>query len=337
MTVFVIASLLLVVLVLAWVLRPVWRDRPLAGVGMLACLLATTGLLYMLVGTPRALDPAQRRAPATLSEAITQLTAELERDPNQIEGWRLLARAHAAEGAFVESRDAYARAVQLAPDEPALLAEAAEARAKADPKRLFDEQAVAMLRHALEIEPQHQRARWFLGIARRQAGQPAEAVAIWEPLLAQVDAATAASLREQIDLARVDAGMEPLPPAPETPAADASPVTITASISLDPALAMQYPDGASVFVIARRPGGPPMPVAAEKLQPAGFPLTVTLTDADSLMPTAKLSDLAQVELSARVSASGDATPQTGDFESAPVVVENGPEAAAALMIDRVVE
>ena len=128
--------------------------------------------------------------------------------------------------------------------------------------------------------------------------------------------------------------MAPLPPAPETAA---SPATITASVSLDPALAMRYPDGASVFVIARRPGGPPMPVAVEKLQPTGFPLTVTLTDADSLMPTARLSDLPQVELLARVSASGDATPQAGDFESAPVVVENGAEVSAALMIDRVVE
>src|SRR5690606_23256962 len=170
MSVFVIASLVLALLVLALVLRPVWRDRPLAGAGMLAGLLVTTGLLYALVGTPRALDASQRRAPESLSEAIVQLTAELERDPNQIEGWRLLARAHAAEGRFAESRDAYARAVLLAPDEPALLAEAAEARAKADPSRLFDETAVAMLRHALEIEPQHQRARWFLGIARRQAG-----------------------------------------------------------------------------------------------------------------------------------------------------------------------
>ena len=334
MSVFVIASLVLALLVLALVLRPVWRDRPLAGAGMLAGLLVTTGLLYALVGTPRALDASQRRAPESLSEAIVQLTAELERDPNQIEGWRLLARAHAAEGRFAESRDAYARAVLLAPDEPALLAEAAEARAKADPSRLFDETAVAMLRHALEIEPQHQRARWFLGIARRQAGAAAEAVAIWEPLLAQVDATTAASLREQIDLARADAGMAPLPPTPETAA---SPVNITASVSLDPALAMRYPDGASVFVIARRPGGPPMPVAVEKLQPTGFPLTVTLTDADSLMPTARLSDLPQVELLARVSASGDATPRAGDFESAPVVVENGGEVSAALMIDRVVE
>src|SRR5690606_41529700 len=115
----------------------------------------------------------------------------------------------------------------------------------------------------------------------------------------------------------------------------ASPDTVRAP--LDPALAMPTRVGADVFAIARRPGGSPMTVAVEKLQPTGFPLTVTLTDADSRMPTARLSDLPQVELLARVSASGDATPRAGDFESAPVVVENGAEVSAALMIDRVVE
>ncbi|MGH8086268.1 MAG: tetratricopeptide repeat protein [Lysobacter sp.] len=334
MAAFAIASALLVLLLLAFVLRPIWRARPAAGIGVLATLAITTGLLYTLVGTPRALDPAQRKAPETLSEAITQLRTELQRDPNQTEGWRLLARAYDAESRLPEARDAYARAVQLAPDEPALLAEAAEARAKAAEGRRFDAEAIDMLQHALQIEPDHQRARWFLGIAQRQAGQPAEAVTTWEPLLGQVDASTAASLRQQINLAREDAGMEPLP---ATLAAVASAARITVSVSLDPALAMQYPDNAVVFVIARQPDGPPMPVAVEKLRASGFPLKVTLDDGDSPMPTLKLSQVEQVELVARISASGDAAARPGDFESAPVRIETGPDAAAALMIDRVIE
>ena len=334
MTAFVIASALLVLLVLVFVLRPLWRTRPVAGIGVLATLAVTTGLVYALVGTPRALDPAQRKAPETLSEAITQLRTELERDPNQVEGWRLLARAYDAEGKLPEARDAYARAVQLAPDEPALLAEAAEARAKAADGRRFDAEAISMLQHALQVEPMHQRARWFLGIAQRQAGQAADAVATWEPLLAAVDANTATSLREQINLARADAGMEPLPAIAKP---DANTARITVSVSLDPALAMQYPDGAVVFVIARQPDGPPMPVAAEKLRVTGFPLKVTLDDGNSPMPTLKLSQVEQVELVARISASGDATARPGDFESAPVRVEPGPDAAAALMIDHVIE
>lgn len=337
MAAFVIASVVLVVLVLGFVLRPLWRARPVVGIGLLVTMMLATGLLYALVGTPRALDPEARAAPETLADAITQLQAALQRDPDQAEGWRLLAGAYDAQGRLPEARDAYARALSLAPVNPALLTVAAQARAKAAEDRRFDAEAIAMLQRALQIEPDQQRARWFLGIAQRQAGQPAKAVATWTPLLSTVDAKTATSLREQINLARADAGMEPLAPKPPQPAQAVHSTGITVSVSLDPALAMQYPDNAVLFVIAHQPGGPPMPVAVEKLRPASFPLTVTLDDNDSPMPTLTLSQLDQVEITARISASGDAIAQPGDFQATPVLVETGPDAIAALLIDKVVE
>ena len=87
----------------------------------------------------------------------------------------------------------------------------AQARANADAAHNFDASALALLHHALEVNPKHQRARWFLGVAQRQAGQNGEAAATWEPLLAQVDASTAASLRKEINVARGLAGQAPLP------------------------------------------------------------------------------------------------------------------------------
>lgn len=334
MTVFVMASVLLALFVFGFVLRPLWRAQPVAGTGLVLMLALASGLLYSLVGTPRSLDPAQRTAPETLAQAIVQLETELERDPNQVEGWRLLGGAYLSEGRIADAGNAYNRALKLAPDDPGLLAEAAEARARATEGRRFDAEAVEMLERALAQAPDHQRARWFLGIAQRQAGQPAEAVKTWEPLLALVDPATAASLRPQINQARADAGLAPLA---EQAVPVPSAVSITVSVSLDPKLAMQYPDNASVFVIARQANGAPMPVAVEKLRATSFPLTVTLDDADSLMPTMKLSQLEQVQLSARISASGDASAQPGDFESAPVLLDTGPAGVAALLIDRVVK
>jgi cytochrome c-type biogenesis protein CcmH len=218
-TVFVIAALLIAVLVLGAVLRPLWRGNRNVALATMVSMAIVAGLLYLLVGTPRALDPTQRRAPETLADAVAQLQAELKRDPNQPEGWRLLARAQAAQGRPQQARDAYAEAVKLAPDEPDLLAEAAEARALANPDHRFDDASVAMLRHALERQPMHQRARWFLGIAQRQAQQPAEAAKTWEPLLAVVDPKTVESLRAQINAAREEAGMKPLPQEPSAPAA----------------------------------------------------------------------------------------------------------------------
>ena len=309
MTGFVIAGLALAVLALGYVLRPLWRTRPVAGLGAVAGLTLATGLLYFAIGSPGALDPAQRRAPQSLDDAISQLEAELERDPNQVEGWRLLSRAYLAEGNAAQARDASVRALKLVPEDPDLLAEAAEMRALAAPERKFDDEAVAMLNRALAAQPMHQRARWFLGIAQRQAKQPAEAAKTWEPLLAIVDARTAVSLREQINAARSEAGLSPLP------AAVNAPDGLKVKVSLAPALAAKLPANATLFVIARQAGGPPMPVAVEKLPARAFPVAVTLDDCDSPMPTMKLSQLDRFEVLARVSASGDATPQTGDLEA----------------------
>ncbi|MBA2239055.1 MAG: tetratricopeptide repeat protein [Lysobacter sp.] len=333
MTIFVIASAALVLLVLAWVLRPLWRTRRAIGLAAIAVLTLATGLTYTLVGTPSALDPAQRSLPRTMDEAIALLEAELERDPNQVEGLRMLAAAYASQDRTADARDALARAVALAPDDPDLLAQAAEARAIAAEGRRFDDEAITMLRRALAQQPMHQHARWFLGIAQRQRGKAAEAAATWEPLLTMVDSPTGAGIREQINAARSEAGLPPLPAPAAEPQADAG---INVSISLDPALAMRLPDDATLFVIARQPGGPPMPVAVQKVPVVQFPLVVTLTDADGPMPTLKLSQLDRIELIARISASGDARPQPGDFEAAPVVVDRS-AGAAALLIDRVVQ
>ena len=332
MTLFVLAAAVLAVLVLGTVLRPVWRDSRVLAATMIASMAVVASLVYLLVGTPRALDPQQRRAPDTLADALVQLRAELDRNPNQPEGWRLLARAQAAQGRTTEARDAYARAVKLAPDEPDLLAEAAEARALANASRRFDAEAVALLRHALEVQPMHQRARWFLGIAQRQAGQPADAARTWEPLLAVVDANTAASLRVQVDAARAEAGLAPLPDAPAPAAA-----LLEVTVELAPELQAQLRPGDVLFVIARQAKGPPMPVAAKRVPVAAFPMQVQLSDGDSPMPTSKLSQAGTVELVARISRSGDAARVAGDLESPAQSVTPAPGLRRTLRIDRIVK
>lgn len=337
MTMFVVAGAALVVFALGFALYPLWRSRPWLGAGVGLALAGVTAALYLAIGTPAALNPQQVKAPQTLAEAVTQLEAELERDPNQIEGWRLLASAYTAEGLSAKARDAYARAVKLAPDNPDLLAEAAEARALAMPDRRFDAEAVAMLQHALQQQPMHQRARWFLGIAQRQAEQPAEAAKTWEPLLAVVDARTAASLLEQINGARLEAGLEPMQAPAKTAAAASAGPGITIKVSLAPALAAKLPTNASLFVLARQTSGAPMPVAVEKHAAKDFPIEVRLDDGDSPMPTMKLSQLAEVQVLARISASGNAIPQAGDLASAPTTARVADSGTVEIVVDRVVE
>ncbi|MDQ7759245.1 cytochrome C biogenesis protein [Xanthomonas sontii] len=318
-----VALAALVFAVVLWPLRGGGRNGAVLAVAILALGVATAAL-YALVGTPRALQAQNREAPRTLEDGVKQLQAALAKDPNRADGWALLGRSQMSLGHNAEAAAAFARAVRLAPEQAPLLIEAAEARAMANPQRQFDDQALAWLQHALQLAPGSERGAWFLGIAQRQRGQDAAAAATWEALLPRVDAATAAALRPQIDAARSAAGLPALPAAGATAQPDKAPATagLTVAVSLDPAFAarVRLRGDASVFVIARVPGGPPMPVAVQKHPLQALPLRVTLSDADSPMPTQKLSQLKQVQVIARLSASGNAMRQEGDLESAPVTV-----------------
>lgn len=337
-TMFATLAAIATLAVLGFVLRPLWRvpKARVPAAGLAGGLALAAFLLYRMVGTPAALDPAARAAPTTLDGAIAQLEARLQADPSQVEGWRLLGQAQAAARHPAKAAEAFARAAQLAPDDADVLVEAAESRALAAPQHRFDAQAVAWLDHALQVQPAHQRARWFNGIAKRQAGDAAGAATTWEPLLAQVDANAAAALREQIDAARADAKLPPLPPAARaaTPAPAPGPHAIRVRVKLDPGLAARarFDGNATVFVIARAPGGAPMPIAVERHALSELPFTAVLDDADGPMPTAKLSGVDEVELVARISRSGDATAQAGDFASAPLRVRLPAAAPVDLVI-----
>ncbi|AXM32389.1 tetratricopeptide repeat protein [Xanthomonas oryzae pv. oryzae] len=321
---FVIAVLVIALLAFGGVLRPLWREARGLATSVAMLLLAASAALYWLVGMPGAIEqPANRpAAPRSLDEAIVQLRAALASNPEQAEGWVLLGRSLSSQQKFAEARDAFARAVALRPDEPDVLVAAAQSRMLADDSGRPDPEAMRLLEHALAVQPEHQRARWFLGVVQRQAGQPAKASETWEALLRVVDASTRPGLLEQIDAARQEAGLTPIQ-APAAPAADAvNNKRIRVRVTLDAEFAKRarLPGDTSVFVIARA-ADTPMPVAVEKHALRELPLTITLDDGDSPMPTRTLSSLDTVQVLARLSRSGNAMRQADDVESVPVMVE----------------
>lgn len=342
MTVFSAIASLLTLLVLVGVLLPLWHSSRRLFIGAVATLGIGALALYRLLGTPAAIEmPATMpaaAAPASLDEAVKQLEAELKRNPNEPEGWRLLGRSYLSLERYTEARTAFETALKLAPDDANLLVENAQARLYAAPDKQLDAQAVGLLQRALAIEPQHQRARWFLGVSQRQQGQPAEAARTWEPLLAQVDGGTATTLRTQINQARAEAGLEALPePATPAPVAAIGKPLLKVSVDIAPELKSRLAGGETLFVFARQAGGPPMPVAARRVPASSFPITLELGDGDSPMPTLKLSQVPKVELGARVSRAGDVMAKAGDLEAVMVPAEVGSAQAYSLRIQRVVE
>ena len=78
-----------------------------------------------------------------------------------------------------------------------------------------------------------------------------------------------------------------------------------------------------------------MPLAVKRVSAQNFPITVTLADADGPMPTMRLSQQKTVEVLARVSKSGDALPQPGDFEANAKSADVGAKTEVEIVIDQI--
>lgn len=85
--------------------------------------------------------------------------------------------------------------------------------------------------------------------------------------------------------------------------ADGGTTLLSGTISLDPSITQSPGSAVTVFVIARTGPGKGKPVLARRIDAQSFPLTFTLTGADSMMAGDKP---ANVSLEARIDLDGDA-------------------------------
>jgi cytochrome c-type biogenesis protein CcmH len=118
------------------------------------------------------------------------------------------------------------------------------------------------------------------------------------------------------------AGRDGAPGAAPRAAAAAS-ASVSGTVSLAAALKDQARPQDTVFVVARAAEGPRMPLAVLRAQVKDLPLTFTLDDRLAMAPGAGLSSATRVIVTARVSRSGQAAPQTGDLEGQSTVVSVG--------------
>ncbi len=110
---------------------------------------------------------------------VDGLAARLRQSPNDLDGWVRLAGARSVLGDAAAAADAYARAVALAPDDTALLRAYANALLAAGRGEEVPPVLEAGLHRMLAADPKDLVALWFLGVASKRAGQPAEARRLW--------------------------------------------------------------------------------------------------------------------------------------------------------------
>ena len=333
MSLFYLIAILLIAIASGLAIYPLLKTQRKLALVLILGLPLLTFSLYRFIGTPEALDPAfmaKNKAEPSINDAIAGLEEELKNNPDNAEGWVLLARTRMAMGDFEAANQAYAKAIALAPKDPDLKTERAEALMRASNDRSFPDEAIDLLKQVLSENPDHQRALFYIGLHFLQQGDLAQSETYLNRLLPQLDAKAANALREQINIARAQKNLPPL----EMAAVDDIPA-IKLTISLDPTLASTLKPGAVLFVFAKSLDEKGPPVAAKRIDAIDFPIQIELSDADSLMPTAKLSSQEKVVVSARISNDGEAFARSGDIEADTVIVETKSGKPSEIKLSRV--
>ena len=302
-------------------------------------LLAAT--LYLTVGQPAAIGSANALAqaggaPQAPDEAtIAALKARVAKDAQDTEGWVLLARANFQLGHMDDAIAAYAKATGLVADNANLWVEYANTLAIAHNRDLAGE-PTAMVERALKLDPNNFNALAFAGLAAFQRGDHATALRHWQHLKTLLPAG--GDDAKAIDDLIARAGGNTQAPAPEAApaAAPQGKTAIGGTVTLASALAGKVTATDTLFVFARAPGGPPMPLAAVRMSASAWPASFTLDDSSSMAQSMRLSKFPKVNLVARVSKSGSATPQPGDIEGHIDDVATGSQ-GVHIVLDRIVE
>lgn len=149
---------------------------------------------YLARGNPRALNP--QTAPSTQPVAASQsgqmtpqqiqanvdkLARRLEENPNDVQGWTMLARSYTMMERYADAANAYARATALNGNDATLWADYAEALAMSSRQRL-EGKPMDAVNKALQLDPKNDKALALAGYAAYEAKDYKKAIAYWEKL-----------------------------------------------------------------------------------------------------------------------------------------------------------
>ena len=178
-------------------------------------------VFYLKIGQPNLIDnpgagvsPSPATAPATASGPmerspeqiqanVEKLAKKLESNPNDAEGWLMLARSYSSMEKFSESAGAYAKATELNPKNADVWAEYAFATAMAGGRSL-EGRPTELINHALQVDPENPKALQLAGSAAFQAKDYKKAISYWERVLKKVqsDPEVSQTITERINEAK---------------------------------------------------------------------------------------------------------------------------------------
>ena len=286
---------------------------------------------YFYLGDAARIAEKSAEKPMTqesVEKMVSEFAAKMEKEPDNLKGWAMLARSYRILGRNAEAANAYARAGSFVDTDPQLLADYADVLA-ANANGNFAGKPQQLINKALTLDPNNLLALWLSGTAAFNAQNYKVAVQSWEKLAKQLPPETdeARAIAGSIAEARSKGGLPP------TSAPVISNHGVSGQIGISSDLQSKVKAGDILMVMARKPGER-MPVAVLKTAVTGFPMNFVLNDALAMSSDALISKLPEVSVEVRISKTGMAMPESGDLISTPQTIKVG-RTNARLMIDQV--
>jgi len=259
----------------------------------------------------------------TIEGMLKNLEEKLAQNPDDGEGWYMLARSYQFMKRYPDAVQAYEKSIKLGGDQSAdVLASYADAVAMATDKKLTGK-SIELLGQALRVDANHVKALWLMGTAKYQNKDFRGALEYWERLYVVLPSGSEEANQIGANISELKANLglpaamssAPVVQSSGSPRAEAGagPV-IRGQVNLGGAVAGKADPEDTVYVFARAAVGPKMPLAIVRKQVKDLPFEFSLDDSMAMNPSMKLSAFARVIVGARVSKSGNAMPQPGDLE-----------------------
>jgi cytochrome c-type biogenesis protein CcmH len=156
-------------------------------------------IFYLKVGEPNLIaNPAPVGAPPSAESAappersqeqieanVAKLAQRLQSNPNDPQGWTMLARSYSSMEKYSDAASAYAKATELNPKDADLLAEYAFATAMSEGRSLAGK-PTEIINRALKINPENLKALQLAGSAAFEAKDYKKAIDYWQRVLKKV-------------------------------------------------------------------------------------------------------------------------------------------------------
>jgi len=278
--------------------------------------------LYGKIGAPEAINvkvasqvAQQEQSTENFEDAVAQLEKKLEQNPNNSDGWMMLAKSYEFLGRNSEIVNVYERAIEKMGEnvDSQLFMEYGEALATRNGGSWMGA-PIDQLTRALEIDPTNRDALWISGHAYFDLGKYKKALGFWERLAKTAptdDPEIIKMINEAAYGAQEQLGRKKtaLLKSATLPAG----AVVTVAVTIDPSLQEMVSAEDVVFIYAKAQGKKGPPLAAQRLTVASLPTTIQLDDSMAMMAGNNLSSADQIIIGAKVSKSGIATGGSGDL------------------------